>query len=513
MPCGVPCDRLPCNMRCEKLLPCKHQCPSVCGEICPSSKFCVKCKDPKTMSMVVDMVTTSCLGETDVDKNPILVLSCGHALTITTLDDMMEMGIYYKQRIDPVTGATVYVAKRPLTSNGVKQVPCPSCQQPIVSPLRYGRRIRHVQLGMCLKEHLVHQEKAMTTAMDLLDDARMDIEDGRDLFMLKISRTPIYSKFAPPEPASRRLGKYAHEADAFPIMDFFTIVETYSIPPEHHRAWIDHMKPVVSAIKELNNVNKKATKSPTSEMFEAAFSHLCQVKVEEEAWPALGTKGHSSTGFSTDVMDLEGASASMVRECIIECGLPADGHGGSSYIASLVEKINVLLLVLSEASATMESVGPLTGWYWFVEDLRNCCLVYTDLAMEAAANGHYYHRVAYLRVVLLELLCDQVRWLGLRPLPDDQAAREIRFKHVHRFLELFLEEMEELEEGCPLGVKEGCLARSKEIEEKMVTALRIMQGELFLSQPNMIESIQVVCPMLSRISERSQWHQCTKGHY
>ncbi|KAF9302283.1 hypothetical protein BGZ74_005571 [Mortierella antarctica] len=161
----------------------------------------------------------------------------------------------------------------------------------------------------------------------------------------------------------------------------------------------------------------------------------------------------------------------------------------------------------------MESVRPLTGWYWFVEDLRNCCLVYTDLAMEAAANGHYYHRVAYLRVVLLELLCDQVRWLGLRPLPDDQAAREIRFKHVHRFLELFLEEMGELEGGCPLGVKEWCLARSKEIKEKMVIALRITQGELFLTQPNMIESIQVVCPISNRISERSRWHRCTNGHY
>ncbi|KAF9271620.1 hypothetical protein BGZ74_005855 [Mortierella antarctica] len=209
--------------------------------------------------------------------------------------------------------------------------------------------------------------------MDLLNDARMDIEDGRDLFMLEISRTPIYSKFAPPESASRRLGKYACEADTFPIMDFFTIVEMYSIPPEHHEAWINHMKPVVAAIKELNNVNKKATKSPTNEMFEAAFSHLCQVKVEEEAWPALGTKGHSSAGISTDVMDSDGTSA-----------------------------------ILSEASATMESIGPLTGWYWFVEDLCNCCLVYTDLTMEVAANGHYYHCVAYLQVILLELLCDQV---------------------------------------------------------------------------------------------------------
>ncbi|KAG0086968.1 hypothetical protein BGZ92_007707 [Podila epicladia] len=436
------------------------------------------------MSMVVDRVTPSCLGETDVDKDPILVPSCGHALTMTALDDMMEMGSYYEQRIDSETGATIYIAKRPLPGNDVKQVPCLSCQQPIVSLLRYGRRIKNAQLSLSLKEHLFRQEKALTVAKDLLDDARMDIEDERDTFRSEISSTPIYFKFAPPNPASRRLGKYAREVDAFPITDFFTIAETYSIPPEHRDAWVHHMKPVVAAIKELNNVNKMAAKSPTSEIFEAAFSHLCQVKVEEEAWPALGTTCRSSTGVATDAVVLDGTSTSTIRERIIECGLPADGHAGSSYIASLVEKTNALLLVLSEASAAMESVGTLTGWYWFVEDIRNCCLVYTDLAMEAATNGHYYHRVAYLRVVLLELLCDQVRWLGLRPLPDDQAARETRFKHVRRLLELFMEEMEELEEGCPLGVAEGCLARSEVIEEKMVAAVRMAQGPEIVASGN-----------------------------
>jgi hypothetical protein len=41
LPCGVPCDREPCNMRCEKLLTCGHRCPGLCGEACLPHKFCV----------------------------------------------------------------------------------------------------------------------------------------------------------------------------------------------------------------------------------------------------------------------------------------------------------------------------------------------------------------------------------------------------------------------------------------------------------------------------------------
>src|SRR5690606_27235627 len=63
MPCGAPCDRLPCNKRCEKILSCSHRCPSICGEVCPPQKFCVECKNPATMDMMVDMIMQATLAE------------------------------------------------------------------------------------------------------------------------------------------------------------------------------------------------------------------------------------------------------------------------------------------------------------------------------------------------------------------------------------------------------------------------------------------------------------------
>jgi hypothetical protein len=46
LPCGAPCDRLPCNVRCEKKLKCGHRCPGLCGDACLQG-CCVhpKCRD------------------------------------------------------------------------------------------------------------------------------------------------------------------------------------------------------------------------------------------------------------------------------------------------------------------------------------------------------------------------------------------------------------------------------------------------------------------------------------
>ncbi|KAG0067610.1 hypothetical protein BGZ92_005099, partial [Podila epicladia] len=225
MPCGVPCDRLPCNNRCEKPLTCGHRCPSVCGETCPPQKFCVECKDPKTMAMQVDMIMMATLGETDVDDDPILVLSCGHALTMTTLDGMMEMGTYYEQKMDPTTENTLYVARLALPGNEVKQVSCPSCRNPIMQILRYGRRIKDAQLSMRLKKYQILQEKSMADAKDNFDVARIQVESNHEKFRLGVSKFPIDLREEPPKARLRKLGKFVQESDTFPGTNFSSITE------------------------------------------------------------------------------------------------------------------------------------------------------------------------------------------------------------------------------------------------------------------------------------------------
>ena len=52
LPCGAPCNRLPCDQRCNKILACGCRCPSLCGEECPSPEFCLVHAGPRVKNMV-----------------------------------------------------------------------------------------------------------------------------------------------------------------------------------------------------------------------------------------------------------------------------------------------------------------------------------------------------------------------------------------------------------------------------------------------------------------------------
>jgi hypothetical protein len=45
--CGIPCDRLPCNERCDKKAKCGHNCAGICGEICPTHCADANCAPKK----------------------------------------------------------------------------------------------------------------------------------------------------------------------------------------------------------------------------------------------------------------------------------------------------------------------------------------------------------------------------------------------------------------------------------------------------------------------------------
>ena len=72
MVCGAPCDRLPCEKRCTKKLDCGHQCPSVCGEDCPTSLSCVLCCSQEKQRGKVDVIKFTEYKDLDLDNNPII---------------------------------------------------------------------------------------------------------------------------------------------------------------------------------------------------------------------------------------------------------------------------------------------------------------------------------------------------------------------------------------------------------------------------------------------------------
>ncbi|EKX53108.1 hypothetical protein GUITHDRAFT_64726, partial [Guillardia theta CCMP2712] len=98
--CFAPCDRLPCNKRCDKNLGCGHPCPSVCGEPCePYQSFCRLCDQTGDVGRLqVDLFTSSSLKDANLEADPLILFPCQqHVLQISSADAHMELHKVYSE--------------------------------------------------------------------------------------------------------------------------------------------------------------------------------------------------------------------------------------------------------------------------------------------------------------------------------------------------------------------------------------------------------------------------------
>ena len=72
-----------------------HQCPSVCGEICPEARYYQECADKPAKDMMVDYIMGSAYADVDLDDNPCIIPSCGYILTLESMDGHMDLAKYY----------------------------------------------------------------------------------------------------------------------------------------------------------------------------------------------------------------------------------------------------------------------------------------------------------------------------------------------------------------------------------------------------------------------------------
>ena len=159
MVCGAPCDRLPCGERCSKLLDCGHQCPSVCGEDCPTSLNCIICCTEEKKSRQVDMILFTEYQDLDVDADPVIFLPCGHFFSVSTLDGVMDLNSAYTQ-----DQSGDYIGLQSLSTVGANNAKCPDCRNVIHSVKRYGRLISLHCLRASERKHMMQ----VNTKLNLL---------------------------------------------------------------------------------------------------------------------------------------------------------------------------------------------------------------------------------------------------------------------------------------------------------------------------------------------------------
>ncbi|KAF9203483.1 hypothetical protein BGZ49_006383 [Haplosporangium sp. Z 27] len=495
-----------CIQPCGSNMPCGHVCPlSFCGEPCPTTDFCVECKDPKIMDYIVDVVMQQSLSEIDVDEDPILVLACGHILTMTSLDGMMDMKSYYIANEDPKTGEVEYIGKRDLPGEEVSQVPCHLCRKPIIELRRYGRRIKYAQLSLRLKKHQVSQGKIMKDALQAFQVAQVLVEEGQLEFLKAILRVEDEANSEPPSANQRNLGKYTDYA-TFPNSSFLNISNAYHIPKDHEKLWRRLLRPVSDCFVTFKKIYAKANKSPSKQVFDAAFSHLYRIKAGKSHSLSDGAE---EQGVSMSEEEYA-AISSTIQSCVLECGLPRDGHSGSSHVESLHEMTNVLILVLAQAFEVLKEVGSSSGWYWFVEDLFQCAGVYVDILKDTAQKGRYDRNLAYARMSRMELLLKIMQWLGMVTVSD--KLFDAKMKRIDSLTEQFIIELNEINGRCPLGIKEDCVARAKVLEERMVDATAVAKNPVRYQPVTKKEKLELFRAMSQEVSGAGHWYRCQNGH-
>lgn len=152
MPCAAPCDHVPCSKRCEKLLDCGHQCPSVCGELCPDQIFCQICGSDEIKTRDVDFILGQQYQEINLSENPCIFPRCGHFLTLESMDGHLDLGRHYVMNHDHP--AAIASSSEPFSIQDIKR--CATCRGSLRDIARYGRLVRRALLDESTKKFILY---------------------------------------------------------------------------------------------------------------------------------------------------------------------------------------------------------------------------------------------------------------------------------------------------------------------------------------------------------------------
>ncbi|PKY47020.1 P-loop containing nucleoside triphosphate hydrolase protein [Rhizophagus irregularis] len=268
--CGIPCSRLPCNERCDKVLKCGHKCAGVCGEICPSISYCVDCASETVKNQVSDTITDTIFSEIDWDQERMIILSCGHVFTMKSMDTLMEMKNYYKGSID---GGWTSAKMLPTSSTDIKT--CPGCNSPIRDIKRYGRITKKYTLDAQNKKFLLKYYYQ-------LDEIRKQINFfvfGGKLRKNRIQLKEDLIEILESESISRgevtfKECKNTELPEIIPYYYFENIGIYHGFDENSEQIWIVHVKKLLKRYNELTFIVRATKFPPHKKALEASISNL-----------------------------------------------------------------------------------------------------------------------------------------------------------------------------------------------------------------------------------------------
>ena len=107
---------------------------------------------------VVDVITMDTYEDVSLDKDPVIILPCGHFFQVSTMDGIMELHEFYE-----IQNINNFVRPRN-PSQGIysgKPKTCPDCRGIIHSIYRYGRVLRYHELRVLERKHNMLVERRL----------------------------------------------------------------------------------------------------------------------------------------------------------------------------------------------------------------------------------------------------------------------------------------------------------------------------------------------------------------
>ena len=411
------------------------------------------------MTAIETLVLDSCeiirLNEVDADRDPLMVPPCGHALTLSTLDDLMDLGSYYQEQKNESSGSVSYVGLKELPSGPSGEVICSECAQPIGALfLRYGRSIKHTQLL-----HLMERfhKKQMADNNQRCAGLIESFARAKDSLWQSLSK----AKASPRPVSTRSIDRRVTVQDGVLIGDLGEIASLYHIPWRHQSIWKEAIKPAEDALAFF--VQSLLERSPIMDLTALLVRKLSPLGQGSHGSKRKNTPALSSQSPHFSPSDEELSQA--IRTLGLEDAFRTDEDvtlydaGSSSLILSGIFRLAV---------EAMHAAGVESGWYWFIGDLIDCCQLYNLQYKKMALDCGDTSTASIAGKLVLEGSFRKVHWLAERPLSGTGSTKEY-MKALQELEQVFRAELSEQRCDDPGRVHEWALDG---LEEKVMALLQ-----------------------------------------
>ncbi|CAG8442461.1 13677_t:CDS:10 [Ambispora gerdemannii] len=504
--CGAPCSRLPCNERCQLKLECGHQCPGVCGDICPSKEFCPSCATENVKSQVVDLIMQETFEAVDWnEEHRLVVLDCGHCFTMETMDGMMDIEKFYTSKIK--NGEIKWSETKELPSEHTEIKVCPNCRGGINSH-RYGRIIKKATLNLQTKKFLQKHDKNLQILKNNLDISIKSVEHDREKFLEKmVESLKKYNRQEEKDTQTDFIVKVNKRRipELAPINKFKEILE-YGIPKAQQTLWNKHVKKFISTYTDLTSTIIASTNPPYKKAYEAAVANLYRRKTEIDIEQDLLERFDKLSFTSNDLIK-------QYNETLDEVKIRPKVDK-KIYLDAFSEIVNIQRALFQESCKVMEILRPLDTTLWEAWKIFS-------LTILESASSHIDHiiKTSYQRhnrnYVLASIEHARLAYqvgkftISYSNTITDQMAKDIETnccevikKKLEKLrIELVRLNAEHLEKQCDEMIEDIL----KDVENLRIAARN-------KTQLTKEQKLEIVRAMQKEFLGSGHWYECPNGH-